>query len=523
MNSTWNYYDIIDLDYFLQQDDEGSATSLHQRDRRIYLDYERRREKPAADQPPRVLLAVWLADRRQQQGNDAQLLPGGVCLEAYGLLRLLLIGLGLFTGGSAGLAFFAYSGGTPVNVLHFLVLFVFSQLGLAALLLARSALVWLGLASLSRSPVIGRLGSILSTLFIRLLRRTTRNLSGERRLAMEASLGRLRASTTIMPGLLYWPLFTLLQYGALLFNLGLLSTTFFRITVSDLAFGWQSTLQFSAQSLHSFISWMARPWSWLLPEGIGYPSLAEIEGSHIILKEGIAHLQTPSLISWWPFLLLSLVVYGLTLRLLLLGVGWLQQRRTALHPLFTSPSARQVLRRMQTPVVSSQAPAETVKSETKTRATAPRPVPEPTMDHCLPVIVLIPDDIFDSCPAEELAPLLALEGYRIERIHRFMVDYDSDRQLPGQLAQELPEDAGGVVILQEGWMVPLVGLLSYIKELRQNLPTSPIMLRLVGRATADTVLTPLTDTTQLGIWREKLASLGDRLLSTRALIDRRTP
>ncbi|SHO47904.1 DUF2868 domain-containing protein [Desulfopila aestuarii] len=520
MNSTWKYYDIMDLEYFFQQDSEMAGEELHERDRQILLDEGGATLK---DQPAPSLLALWLAARRKKHGGDPQPLPGALFQEAHSLLCLLLIFFGLMSGAGVGLAFFSYSGATPVNVLHFLVLFVFSQLILAALLFARAGLIQLGLRAIPHSLIIRALGTFALGLIVRLSRRTTSHLSGEKRLAAEANIGRMRSAAAIYPSLFFWPLFTIIQLASICFNLGLLAATFFKITVSDIAFGWQSTLQFSTQSLHSFISWMALPWSWLLPEGTGYPTLAEIEGSHIILKEGISSLQTPDLISWWPFLLLSVVFYGLLLRLLLLGMGLQKERRIYNHPIFSSLAARQVLRRMQTPTVSSQALPETTP-QTAGKMTPHSPA---TSDHATditlePVIALLPDEIFDSCQPETLARIMASEGFRITQSHRFMIDYDSDQQLLARLAAEQVEQAVAIVIIMEAWMPPLVSFQSFVREMRSRIGKLPIMLRLVGKPDAENALTLVTDPSQSRIWREKMAALGDPQLTTRELIHERT-
>jgi len=519
MNSTWKYYDIMDLEYFFQQDGDTAGEKLHERDRQIYLDHG---GSAVQDEPAPSLLALWLAARRQTQGDDAPPLPGTLFHETHALLRLLLIGFGLVSGAGGGLAFFSYSGATPVNVLHFLVLFVFSQLLLVSLLLARAGLLQLGLRAIPRSIFIRALGTVVINLIARLSHRAATHLSGEKRLAAEATIGRMRAAMTRYPTLLFWPLFNLLQLAAIFFNLGLLTATFFKITVSDIAFGWQSTLQFSAQSLHTVISWLALPWSWLFSEGTGYPTLAEIEGSHIILKEGITSLQTPDLISWWPFLLLSVVSYGLLLRLLLFCLGSQKERRISRHPVFTSLAARQIVRRMQTPIVSSQALPETAPQAEDHERDEIRETTDQETDLALePVIVLVPDEIFDGCDPKSLAETVARDGYRILRTHRFMVDYDSDQQLAARLAAGQAEQAVAVVIIMEAWMPPLVGFQAFVRGLREQLGTLPIMVRLVGKPEADNAITPAADPAQIRIWREKMAALGDPQLTTRELILKR--
>lgn len=517
MNSNWNHQDIIDLEYFFRQDEECAGPALHARDRQIYLDHAGSQEQEQVP-VPRILLAIWLAARRTAHGSDAAL-PGTLAQETHALLRVISVLSGLFSGSSAGLVFFSYVGATPVNVLHFLVLFVGSQLLLAVGLLARATLAGL-VPRLIPSSLAIRAMTALSARLVRILHRQAgRHLSAEQRLAAEAFHGRVKAANS-SSSLLFWPIFQLIQLMAVCFNLGLLAATFFKISTSDLAFGWQSTLQFSGQTLHSLVRWLSLPWSWLLPEGTGYPTLAQIEGSRIILKEGIANLQTPDLVSWWPFLLLSVLVYGLLLRLALYAFGRFRQQQAA-APQFTTAAARQVLRRMQTPIVSSQARPEPATQpagkETEPQAeTAPQEAAAPGE----PVILLLPDEIFELCSQKSLTEILAREGYRIAETRRFMTDYESDRLLPAELGRQLVNGCAGIVILMEAWMPPLVSFHTFIKELRQNIGTDlPVMVKLVGKPAADSALTPVRDTTLSRVWRQKMAALGDANLTTAELIE----
>ena len=94
-----------------------------------------------------------------------------------------------------------------------------------------------------------------------------------------------------------------------------------------MAFGWQSSLQFSAGQVAEAARCLALPWSWFLQEGLGYPSLEQVQGTQIVLKEGIYNLDTKNLVSWWPFLCMSLVCYGLLPRCIMLLAGLSRYRR----------------------------------------------------------------------------------------------------------------------------------------------------------------------------------------------------
>ncbi|WP_136796359.1 DUF2868 domain-containing protein [Desulfosediminicola ganghwensis] len=524
MKSNWNYQDIIDLEYFLQRDVKVRTEELQKRDREIYLQQAKTNDEPGGlteQTDPPALLKFWLDARRKTSPADT-ILPGNYAAEAHGLLRILLILLGLFIGSSAGFAFFGYSGSTPINVLNFLVVFVFSQLVMSLLLLSRGLFAKLGKrsAKLSNTLSFQFVATAVARLGGWLLRRNEQEMDAEKRLAMQAALGRIQATDSIYRGIFYWPLFLVVQLFGICFNFGLLAATMLKIAVSDIAFGWQSTLQFSAQSLYNFISWLALPWSWFLPAPIGHPGLSEIEGSRIVLKEGIVNLQTPDLVSWWPFLLLSVLFYGLFTRLLFYAWGKFSAQRAAKRLKFDTPSARQIVRRMKTPVVRTQAGPES-DAFTATHAIEPADleVPRQEPQDLQPTTLLLPDEIHDSCDRQQLAHILEQEGLTIADTHRFMADYEKDQQLLKKFHQSEWADSAGITIIQEAWMPPLVSFLSYLKEMRGAVGSLPITIRLTGKPDTTSIFTPVSDELSLKVWQQKLDTLGDPYMEIRPLIE----
>jgi hypothetical protein len=262
---------------------------------------------------------------------------------------------------------------------------------------------------------------------------------------------------------------------------------------------------------------VASPWSWFVPEANSYPSLAEIEGSRIILKEGIYHLTTGNLIAWWPFLVFCLLFYGLLLRLALFSVGKLMERTSLKNVKLDTPACLALIRRMQTPLVSTQAAPEPTKATPEEHTWLNKETVQPSTLNLLSQVVLIPDDIYPLCPTEKLAPLLHNVGFEIKAMHRFMISYDQDQQLKELLSEKQWEPEEGIFILMEGWMVPLIGFLSYLKELRAILPKNAIInVGLVGRPDA-TIFTPVA-TEDYTIWQQKIEAAGDPYLSIFSLI-----
>lgn len=517
MNRHWNYQDIIDLEYFFQQDNSVSGTDLHERDRNICLVHCRPDEQNS--DRPGTLLRTWLQARRETHSSQ-DVLPGSIARETHTFLRLILMITGTLTGVSAGLLFFNYSGDTPVNVLHFLVVFVFSQILLALAVFLRAGLVKLGLKSLPPSLAISLVSKLFTRLALLIRHEGTSHLTAEQRLALLATLGKIRIGKSRYGSLFYWPLFLLLQLFGICFNLGLISSTFFKITVSDLAFGWQSTLQITAEKLYTFVRYLALPWSWLFSEDIGYPSLDAIEGSRIILKEGITNLATPDLISWWPFLLLSVLFYGLFIRFFQYGFGLYKEQSVAANFQPDSPASRQTTRRMQTPIVTTQANPELMErrlEENQEQMENPVEKPAPIT---YPIQLLLPDEIFDLCDPSKLSDLLQRDGFEVTETHRFMIDYESDQLLLERAERDDWKGSAGVIILLEAWMPPLVSLQSFLKSLRTRVGTSlPIILQLVGKPTAGNALTPVHDETSLKVWHQKITAIGDPYIEVHSLIE----
>jgi len=524
MKPLWNYKDIFDLEFFFHQDSTMGNASLVQRDRDIYLHHiEPALATPATDQDPGLILHRWLEHRRQTEfGARGSLSPGALFIEARRTLRLIILVVGLFFGSTLGLGFFNYAGTTPVNIFSFLVFFIFTQI-LALLALLLSA----GLRSLLRHPTISPplTVQLMTTLITRTILWGHRKLLGrmwaDSRDSLAASIGLFKSARRTYGSLFFWPVFALLQVFAIAMNAGLLAATLFRILTSDIAFGWQSTVQFSAQALHRLVALISLPWSWAFPEGVGYPTLAAIEGSRIILKDGIAALATSDLVSWWPFLVLCLLVYGLFPRIILHVVALIMQRRCLNRLSFRHPPCRNLLQRLQTPTVSTQAAPEPGPP-----ATEPSPAPAAAGGKVTPpigrrrMLTLIPDDIDPAVAAAELSRLLERLGYSHSGTVTFMESYDNDREVLNGLRQRDWTGDCGILILMESWMPPLIAFLSFLGEIRQAVgPDVSIVVELLGRPNPAADAPAILEGDWL-IWQRKIAALGDPCLELAPLSER---
>lgn len=524
MRSPWSLADILDSEFFFSRDetlvDEGQSQAIEQRDRDIYLALH-----SAADAPPATadLVQHWLAHRRSAFVQQQQaVLPGQVWRETNTLARWSAFFLSLLSGSLATAVFLRYTGVAPVNVSGYFAFFILLQLLL--LLFHLGLLGYRGLRrnDLRASLLLNLLARLLRKLFLALYRRSARGAGGKQRLDLAATFGSLKISRQLYGSLFLWPVFVLLQLGGVGFNLGVLATTLAKVSFSDIAFGWQSTLPLPETLLAELVRWIAMPWSWLVPEQLAYPTLEQISGSKIILKEGIYHLTTPDLTAWWPFLCFGVLTYGLLPRLLLLLYGSTRQATKLRRFSYTSANFRQLRRRMLKPVIETAAShrippvSPPPASTTPVRGSHPQLAPGPDSRGWL---LLIPDELWDDCPVPLLAPHVQSAATEPLVPLRYGAVNQGREALFDELARKFRErNLAGILLLQEAWQPPIREIIDFLRQLRRHgTPTLPLAVALIGKPHADRLLTPVRDG-DLQIWLKTTKTLADPYLEVFALV-----
>ncbi|WLE97805.1 MAG: DUF2868 domain-containing protein [Candidatus Electrothrix communis] len=526
MKKLWNIADLIDLEFFFNQDDGEDLDSLSARDRQIYTDLP-----PATQEakPPK-LLRTWLTSRRKtlQQKDSEIALPGRSWQEMLCLFFGIALFTGLFSGGGLAFSFLSYSGREPVNVAAYFAVFVLVQAVLFLLLAGSAFFRRIQGKNIIEASLLYRLlrrlfTGLLHKLMAGVQKKTSQKVSAETRLkwsAYNSSIKQIRQRY----GLLFLrPFFLVVQVFGVCFNTGVLVATLFKVIGADLAFGWQSTLQVTPASVHQLVHWVALPWSWL--PNTFTPSLSQIEGSRLVLKEGIYHLINADLTSWWPFLSLSVLCYGLLPRLILLIIVSSQQYRDLAGLDFQQGYFRQPLHRMRTPQVSTVARTEPRKS----RSTTPEPAPGPqdieqeqdpvgrspkTFDPdapLAPIIALLPDELLADCSSNKLEQQVrARLGYELTQLLPFWTLEQSEQEQLATLQTTMEQnDCTDILILLEAWQPPIEELFSWLGQVRQTIGPAPvILLALIGKPRPETMLTPV-QSQHLHIWQHKIATLGD--------------
>lgn len=309
---------LIDLEVQLHRDEEalraGRDADLGARDRALGAEIGSRLGKAPAELARRLphdralraeLASAWLAalpttDRPGQGVTHALRVAGWIVAIVAALL-----------GATAASATLAYDGRTPVNVLWFIVVVVFVQLGLL--------LLFLVVAWRARNGLLGGLA-------VWLAQRRWLGRHG-------ALVGAIGARASLHGSVDRWYVFSLAQGAACAFNLGALVVSVALVAFTDLAFCWSTTLDLGATGMHRACTWIAAPWTALWPDAV--PSLELVRQSQWVRMPG-GFVGGGSLVDavrssarWWSFLVVALAVWGLLPRALAFAFGrWRMRRAT---------------------------------------------------------------------------------------------------------------------------------------------------------------------------------------------------
>jgi hypothetical protein len=524
----WRIRDIIDLEYFIHKDADhesgGNQVYLHERDRNIFLSSVLPEAQQDETPDRQFVIKTWLNRRRDAENVKTTVLPGEAFESLYSSFRLIFLVIGLVIGGASGLSFLTYTGNSPVNVFVYLSIFVVSQLLLLLFLLVLSMYRLSRGSYLSSSPLYSLISRFMFRMLLSAKKQVAQKLSADKRLQAEFTLGAIASKTRTYGFLFFLPVFILTQLFAVGFNLGLLVATLFRVVTADIAFGWQSTIQLGPTAVHSLVQKIAMPWSWAVHGDTAFPSLAQIEGSRIILKEGIYHLSTPDLVSWWPFLCFAVLVYGLLPRLLLFFAAVTVQRRHLGSLDFRQGAYEQLLLRMTTPLVTIRGRAVDNVREKEKQAV---PIHLAHVDSTSAgrimgknLMVMIPDEIYDSCTREEVESVVNRgAAYAIREIVRINQDYAEDRQMLAALRNREGMTETDILIIQEAWQPPIMEYIDFIKQLRKAVGAGTcIRVGLIGKPRPETIFTPVKDENRK-IWAQKITALGDPCIYSGELVN----
>jgi len=136
-----------------------------------------------------------------------------------------------------------------------------------------------------------------------------------------------------------------------------------------------------------------------------------------------------------------------------------------------------------------------------------------------PIVVLIPDDIFEACQEKELADVVRkVVGCPVREKIRFGRDLTEDEEVLQAVADTRKgHRASGLLIVQEAWQPPIREALRFIQELRRvSGEKTMLWVGLIGRPREGEMFTPPTPE-DVQVWQQKLKALGDPYLGVERL------
>ncbi len=520
MKPSFTLPDILDMEFLFKRDEprleQGDDAELRRRDRAIYIATGL---DATAEPATRALAGHWLHARRREYQQQQLPLPGQIWQETTALSAVLLFLFSLLVGSGLAASFLRYDGSTPVNVSGFFAIFILVQLLLFILNLGLIGYRLLPRVKSPKSILYALLSRALTRIFTSFFKRSQKHLAATRRLDLQAAAGSLQQLQKIYGNLLLWPAFILLQLAGSGFNLGVLLTLLAKVSFTDIAFGWQSTLPLTDFFLADLVRWIALPWIWLLPPEWAYPGLEQIIGSKIILIEGNWRLTSTGLTSWWPFLLCGILVYGLLPRLLLLSWGSYQLRTGLKNLPCDSASFRQLRRRMLTPMVHIEAQQQ-IPPVTARQQPAPEQRSQQATLNGNGYLVLIPDELWDLCAVDLLAQHLSDVDKNSPLVPiRYGAIEQSDLAFFDQVSSTLKDrDLAGIVVLQEAWQPPIREITTLLGHLRRIIgSSSPLSIALIGKPATNKPLSPV-QSQDLTIWLKTTNALADPYLDVFPLV-----
>ena len=284
---------------------------------------------------PVALLNRWVEEHRHRLSHP----PLSQTIDSVlSTATLILLILAFFLGIFSGVGLLRYSGSEPVNLLYFLgAVFVLPLVTMTMTLLAmlRANRAESMLVHLSPAYWMER---ILLLLPVRNRERFN--------------------SIQINPLITNWLVIRRSQELALSFSLGLFLALLGIVASRDIAFSWSTTLQVTPEAFHHFLSMIALPWKEVLPQAV--PSAELIEQSHYFRLGGRLNSEmidhAALLGEWWKFLAMTTLFYALFLRFLLFLLTSAGLKRAFGRAILSIQGARDLLREMEEPLITTEAP-----------------------------------------------------------------------------------------------------------------------------------------------------------------------
>ena len=478
--------DLVDIQDQLKRDLNTDQDALNARDRDIGLSGNFKGLNSRGGTPHK--LRQWIAALRRR---DPDAYRGHQAQKSVSVLILCMWSFGVLVGWALTHTVLAYDGSQPINIIHCILILIATQVFTLLLLVALSVFglsaILGALSILNPASIIVKLAGMLHPQWAQTLRRL------------------LSPQTSTDLAQLHQPLLVYLsQYFTIGLNLGMIAALLYLVTTSDLAFGWNTTLDIDSAMAYQWFKGLGILWETLLPSAIPTEQLVEssryyrLEGA---LKDNFAPAEV--LGTWWLYLLVGIVIYGLLPRLVTLLISGSLYDRVIHNTIGASPGAHQVVLRLASPLVRTQSMEDEIRTNDNIAKPALR-----ARQYAYP----LPSVMIEWAATSELNPARppttsnrqswlnigdkALADIGISPVSYFSAggyqSIDQDQQLVAHIVELKPQ---GVTILVKGWESPTLEFVDFVDDLGQKLVDKTTLIVLL--ASVDQV--PISNT-QIQSW-----------------------
>jgi hypothetical protein len=537
----WSLADLIDLEVLVREDAE---TERAQPDLLVARDAVLRRQiagdtgiSPASRR--RGVLRKWLAVRRRERFQDHPS-PGE---EVVSVMRWLSFGLALAGLAVARGAVWSFFRGAeteafhpePINVLWYGLVCI----GLPFLFSLYGFWVWLGYKALPRLPhgpafLRGAVWGLVKPLVRRATEQISESLGAERRLHVQSVLGALRQRLESRRSAIAATFFHLVQAFGVAFTIGVLVFSWIDCKFYSRVFGWQTTdAETTPETVHGLVRGIATPWTWLRPEGFGFPNLEQVEKTNFVRFHSPADFPKDASSAWAAFLIWAALVYGVLPRLLLERLSAMHVRSALRREDFTELRFDPLWERLTTPEERAQiqAPAPDAPVYIPPRPAQGFSDPSPTVYITYPetrsrdgvsavaapaaavtrYAMVLPSDIREPGCAEAVAEWMRQKkGWEQGEVKPLGYGIGDREKLIGELA-----GSGGdardphLLFVQESFMPPVEEYLELLRKVRAAVgPKRKILVGLLGKPNRTPLARPPSPV-EVEVWEGVVAKLGD--------------
>ena len=448
---------LVNIVSWLDADSISDWQTKLARDREILIKTDGFSIKTPFDQ----VLAWWTSFESETENN----LPGKRIKQILFLSSIATIITGLAFGAGVAAAVLFYDGSTPINIFWaYLWLIVLPLL----MLILSLFLPWSKTSGLLHELSIGRLLQSLLAMIVK------------------SDQGNFITRLSAFESYVRWRLAATSQLFGLSFAIATLLVLLVKVTLSDLAFAWGSSLQLENNFVSQVTTILSAPWSNIVPQAV--PDTELIEASRYFRLSDVGNPELAELLTqWWPFLAMGIIVYGIVLRAALFILASVQSRRRLKLDFLAQPDVAALVERLNTPVLGVVAAAQESPDAVTISATSPdESTAIPTVLICWQQAQL----------PKTLAGLTPIFINSVRELH----------DPSGALEKPFPEN-GALVIATKAWEPPLLEFHDVIAQLREQIEIAvPI------------IVMPIDEQGDAGresdkaIWRQSLAKIKDSQL-----------